>query len=298
MDLRSRNCKSAIKIGVIEMYSNGKEDAIKPFDMPGHEKESWLNHADNVIKVIKYYVPNAEVHLVPSSKQGIDYLIEQGIKLVNMSLSSYAIIWHKDLSKNAFLFVAAGNDGEEGESGVARIDDACAVGAVNSKLEPQNYSSYGKGAVKTCAITGLDKYTGKMLHGTSFASPVLAGLTAQWYAWFEEVFGVYPSIKHTNRFVIENSHDIFEDAWDLRTGYGLFRLPKMFKHKSLELVNGYGTGIVKTITEVGITSKPFEVVLTPFIKEDRFVTAARDIGNFADMTATWKPKDGIGLFIE
>jgi len=101
-------------IGVIEMYSNGNENAIKPFDMPTHEKESWTNHASNVIAIIKHYVPNAEIHLVPSSKQGIDFLIKNEIKLVNMSLSSYATSWHKELSTHSFICIAAGNDGAGG----------------------------------------------------------------------------------------------------------------------------------------------------------------------------------------
>jgi hypothetical protein len=298
MDLRERQCKGVMKIGVIEMYSNGKEDAIKPFDMPTHEKESWTNHASNVIAIIKHYVPNAEIHLVPSSKQGIDYLIKNEIKLINMSLSSYAAPWHKELSNHSFICIAAGNDGAEGESGVARIQNACAVGAIKSDLSPQSYSSYGKGVVKTCAITGLDTYTGKMLHGTSFASPVITGLLAQWFIWFKESFGVYPSIRHTNRFIIENSHDVFDDAWDLRTGYGLFRLPKIFEHKSLELKDGEKVAIINKVTESIVVRSEIDLVLTPFIKEGRFVTSTRDIGDFAEMTVNWEQATKTGVFIE
>jgi alkylated DNA nucleotide flippase Atl1 len=300
MNLRERVCTGVMKIGVVEMYSNGLENAIKPFQMNPHPTNpSFTNHADNVIKVIRYYVPNAEIHLVPSTAQGLQYLIAQGIKLVNVSLSGYSTTAFRNLAESAFLVIAAGNDGDEGESGLARMDKVCAVGAVNSSLQPMSYSSYGHGVVKTTAIAGLTKYTGQALHGTSFAAPVVTGLLAQWYIWFHQTFNIYPSIKHANRFVIQNSDDIFEDSWDMRTGHGLMRLPKEFTHRVFEVTQNVATGTVITYSDVNPpVSKTVTLLATPAIQNGRFMVAVTDLGDVLDLSITYDAPRQTGVFIQ
>lgn len=299
MDLRKRNCTGTIKIGVVELYSNCKEDAIRPFQMDTNINPSYLNHADNVIKIIKHYVPNAQIHLVPNTTEGLRYLINQGIKLVNISLKAYASPTMKELSSNAFIVIAAGNDGDKGESSAAQMIRACCVGAVNSNLQPQSYSSYGNGTVKTVAITGVTDYTGVALHGTSFAAPVVTGLLAQYFVWFNSVFGKYPSIKHANRFVVENSHDVFEDSFDLRTGYGLFRLPKEFKQNVIEITDKIVTGVVKKYLENGnVETSPIQLLAVPFIQNGRMMASITDIGDFLSLTIDYDAQTRTGIFID
>lgn len=288
--VRSRNYADTIKIGVIELYSNGKELCdYKPFTMSPHPTyQPYTDHADNVIKVIRKYVPNAEIHLVPSTLQGRQYLIEQGIKLVNVSLGGYAANSFYTLADNAFLVIAAGNDGSEGESQLAQIEKACAVGAVDSNFQPQYYSSYGEGVVKTCAVTGLNIYTGATLHGTSFAAPVITGLLAQWYIWYFNQFNTYPTISQSNEFVIKNSHDIFEDAWDLKTGYGLLRLPKYFEAK--KFIFEVGNPIAKEIKykeNEPSTEKNIQLMVTPKLENGRTVVGASDITDACVMSRYW-----------
>jgi len=299
MNLRERICVGTIKIGVVEAYSNGQEQATRPFQMSGHSNLEYQNHADNVIKIIRYYIPNAEIHLVPNTMEGIAYLVNNGIKLVNVSLSGYDALKFQTLSENAFMVIAAGNDGESGESGYAQIKKACCVGAVGSNLQPQTYSSFGLGAVKTCAIVGDPKYTGEPLFGTSFAAPVVTGLIAQWYIWFNSLFGKYPSIKHSNRFVIENSHDVFEEDYDLKTGYGLLRLPKVFVHNVIEITNGMATGVVKKYKENGNTeTNPIDLLATPMIQNGRMMASITDIGGFVSLTIAYNTVTKTGIFID
>lgn len=291
ISLRERDCQGVVKIGVMEMYTNGKELCdFKPFPMQPHPSYApYTNHADNVIRVIRHYVPNAEIHLVPSSLDGRNYLIEQGIKLVNVSLSGNVVpLSFTELSKKAFIVVAAGNDGIEGESEYAKVEKACAVGAVNSNLQPQSYSSYGEGVVKTCAITGLNTYTGATLHGTSFAAPVVTGLLAQWYIWYHQKFNIYPTIAQTNEFVIRNSHDIFDDSWDMRTGYGLLRLPKYFEATKSVFKVGSPTAKIVKYKEDETPIESEVTLLAPAKTENgRTIVAASDITDICVMSRYW-----------
>ena len=298
--LRSRNESGKIKIGVIEMYSNGNENAIRPFPMPSHLNDGLKNHADNVIKIIRSYVPNAEIHLVPNTTQGKNYLVEKNVVLVNLSLSSnHSSPTLKDLSDTAFLVVGAGNDGDKGESAYAKIEKACAVGAVDINLKPQFYSSHGDGAVKTCAITGLDIYTGKVINGTSFSAPVVVGLLAQWYCWYHRKFKSYPTINQTNKFVISNSQDIFEDDKDLRTGYGLFRLPKQFSEEVVKFEIGVKIGKLIRVTEgEDDVEKNVRLMFEPMISGGRTVIGASDLATMFGCGVVWNSAEKTSTYIK
>ena len=298
--VRDRKPTDKIKIGLIELYSNGKEDVIMPFPMSAHPTyQPYTDHADNTSKIIKSYIPNAEIHLVFNSFQGIKYLMDNDIKLVNISLGGMALNSNYALAEKSFLVIAAGNDGDEGENGMASIEKACAVGAVNSSFIPQSYSSFGKGYVKTCAVTGLDIYTGKVLHGTSFAAPVVTALIGQWYIWYFNQFGVYPTIAQSNDFVIKNSHDIFEDDWDLKTGYGIMRLPKQFNHKAIKLQQNNNVGkIVKIKENEPNTEEDINLMVTPFAINGRTVVGASDIGDAFGIGRSWEQSTQNAIYVK
>lgn len=291
MDIRKRNEPGVIKIGILDLYSNGKEDAIVPFKMEPHYKyDAWTNHADNIIKVIRSFVPNAEIHLVRKDKRGIDYLIEQGVEIVNMSLAGqYEQPLEYAIANKAFLVCGAGNDGDQGESWSSRQEFWCAVGAVNSNLIPQYYSSFGHGAVKTVAMSPTVE--GKILQGTSFTAPVIVGLLAQWYIWYEKEFDCYPSIGETNDFVKLNSQDIFEDGKDLKTGWGLLRLPKQFE--ATDLVVTAGNRIAKKIKHIegekNVVSD-HDLLIEPRIINGRTIVGSNGIASGLSMTVHW---DGV-----
>jgi hypothetical protein len=292
ISLRERNCQGVIKIGVMEVFSNNNVTPdFKPLPMDiDPATTSTYNHADDVMRVIKYYIPNAEIHLVPFTLDGRTYLIEQNVQLVNVSLESSRLpISFVELSEKSFILASAGNSGSEGEGLLAQVEKVCAVGAVTANLTPQSYSSYGKGAIKTCAITGLNIYNpNRILHGTSYAAPVITGLLAQWYVWYHENFNVYPTIAQTNEFVIKNSHDIFDDSWDMKTGYGLLRLPKYFEAtKSVFKVGSPTAKIVKYKENETPLEKEITLLAPAKTENGRTIVAASDITDICVMSRYW-----------
>jgi len=274
MDLRKRDCKGAIKIGVIDTPE-------------GH------SHSTKVIKIIKEFVPNAEIVLVGPNIHGVKKLIEEKPAIVNMSMKTSGAPWLEDeLAKYSFLVTSAGNNGIKGESFAAMDDRWCAVGAVGSDMMPKDYSSYGYGKVKTVAIPHFG-------FGTSYASPVITGLLAQWYVWHEEQTGYYPNVYDTNRFVKENSHDIWEEGKDLRTGWGLLRLPKQFQVDVLAVIPGNQIALRTSYTEGEEKKEKFiDLLVRPEIKNDRLLVPFRGIGEGMNLDIRWNPEKGEAYVIK
>lgn len=278
MDVRSRIENRKIKIGVIDQFSNGKEDAIKPFPMRGHFNKAWENHPTDTIIVKKFYLPGAEIHLVPNTEEGIKYLIEQKCPIVNVSLAGYtASTLYDELANKTFIVCSAGNSADRyGESWLSLQDYSCCVGAVDKDLEPTYYSSYGKGAVKTVSVEPV--INGKTYRGTSFSGPVIVGLLGQWYIWYEDIFNCYPSIAETNEFIKLNSHDIFEDGDDLRTGYGIFRLPKKFKAKQVIVQTGNRiANMLHHVEGEKPTEEVVDLLIKPFLHNSRTMVGSRGL---------------------
>ena len=294
MDLRPRTQEGKIKIGVVEIYSNGREDAVRPFDMPGHDRPAWHNHAHHVIEVIRTFVPGAEFHLVPNTREGFEYLRRVGVSIVNVSLQSGALLYHRELAEDVFIFVAAGNESERGEHPLARLEKACAVGAVNEDLTPRSYSSWGHGAVKTVAVTGRKwNIDGReiTLPGTSFAAPVCTGLTAQWMPWYKGVTGVDPKPRTTSAFVRQNSHDIWDDGKDLRTGWGLYRLPHRFEASKLIIKPGQRMARrIKYVEGEDPVETSVDLLVPAEVKNDRILIPLRGSTEGLDLTVEW---DGV-----
>ena len=285
MNLRERSCKDKIKIAIFESYSNGKEQTIKPFPMHSHERESWTNHADNVSKAILHYLPNAEIHQLPFKTTALQYAIDGNFALVNVSLAiGHVHSKFAELAKKSFIVISAGNDGADGESNGAQMEDACAVGAIGTNLTPQSYSSWGKNAVKTVAIVD-QKLWGL---GTSFASPVVTGLLGQWYCWYYRQFDVYPNISETNDFIKMNSHDVWEDGKDPKTGYGLLRLPEQFSAKELTLKTDSPIGLMKLFRENEPTLvRNIDLNVPPIIIAERTMIGSRDVAEAFELNVIW-----------
>ena len=298
MNLRERNEQGIIKIGVIESYGTGNENAIIPFEMvPHYNNEQWTNHATDVIEVIRSFIPNAEIYLVKKNEQGIKYLIEQGVAIINMSLAGMGEQPIEYLLKDkAFLVCAVGNSGEGGESWSAQKEFWCGVGAVGFTNIPKKYSSYGKGAVMT--VAQLPIINGVIMQGTSFTSPVIVGLLGQWYIWHKRTIGGYPGIAATNQFIKQNSHDIFEDGKDLKTGYGLLRLPKKFEGEKVVITEGEQIAYRTTYVE-GEPNKIKEIDLlkSAEIIDGRLVAPFRGVANAFNKRTMWDPDKHQATFL-
>lgn len=288
MNTRERDCKDKLVIGVIELYSNGKEDAIRPFEMRGHENPLFHNHAENTVRKYRERMPNAEIHLVPLNAQGAKHLIDVGAKIVNISLRvAFTPSYLVELSKHAFIVKSAGNDADKGELGFATAGIACIVGAVDQNMKPRWYTSFGKGFV-TCVAESGYMVNGRRYDGTSAAAPNIGSLLCQWYAWHFKVTGHYPTVEATNLFIRQNSHDIWEDGKDLHTGWGLFRLPHRFEATKIIIEpNNRTAKKIKFVEGEQPKEENVDLLAVPTIANDRILIPLRGVNEGLGLTVDW-----------
>jgi|GEM_PF-6289452 len=227
---RSKEDFSDIKVAIIELEHNGKSSAIVPLEMPLTEN----THSELVVAVVRSMLPKSTIYLLPNRKDSFDFIRENNIPIVNMSLSHSGVGYSKEkkLSKSAFLVTSSGNDGSKGEYNSATKESWCAVGAINRKRVLQPYSSFGKGFVKVVSYSG-EIVNGVIFHGTSASAPVVFSLLSQWYVFYFENLKRYPSAKETYLFIERNIEDIGSVGFDLEFGYGNLVLPLAFDKDSL-----------------------------------------------------------------
>jgi subtilisin len=120
--------------------------------------------------------------------EGIQWCIENGIKVINMSLGTPmdSPSLHDAIASahnsNIVVICAAGNDGTSGANYPARYSESIGVSAIDNGDNFYHYSNYGDG-VDICA-PGVDVYSTyrrgayKNLTGTSMAAPHVAGACA------------------------------------------------------------------------------------------------------------------------
>jgi len=296
MNLRERNENRIIKSAIFELYDNGNEDAIKP--VPFSTTYPASKHSEKSVEAFRMAVPNAEIYLLPAEVKGFEWLIEYNrthddkIVLVNMSATkSYSPWLEDDIAEHAFMMTSAGNDGDQGEAWSARQEFWCAIGAVDENLVPRDFSSWSYGDV---VCVGIDNYLipsmGVRYSQTSSVSPRILGLIAQWYIWYFAEFDCYPSINQTYDFIKMNSHDIFEDGPDLKTGYGYFRLPKKFTAE--KIVVRAGERYAKKYYHVEgqePTWKQIDLLIEPMIINDRTMVGSNGLTSNLAIKVHWDP---------
>ncbi len=127
----------------------------------------------------------------PAIEKAINWMIDKGVNVVNMSFSSPAggrvytelirRLYHNGIS----VICAAGNEGEQGNNTIgypARFPETVAVSAVDVNKHIATFSSKGNSA-EICAA-GIDIYSTYLdggyavLSGTSMAAPIITGAVA------------------------------------------------------------------------------------------------------------------------
>lgn len=135
------------------------------------------------------------------------------------------------IDEGCIFFAAAGNDGNKGVHGESKSEKYFAIGGVKPKyntngyyewdnLKKTSYSSVGKELdfVTIAEILGVT--------GTSFCAPVFAGMCGLVQQFFIEKVGRRLKRIELEMFIKDNLIDTDEEGFDIRTGHGLFRLPK------------------------------------------------------------------------
>jgi len=161
---------------------------------------------------------------VASVAKGITWAVDNGAKILNLSLGTYsdsitlrnAINYAFD--KGCAIFAATGNAGEEAIDYPARYPNVMAVGAAYNETTRQSFSNYGTemgaaapGSYYTPSATG--GYV--MVAGTSFSSPQVAGLASL-------VWAINPDLTNEQVYdLIKNGASGRGDFVDDELGYGL-----------------------------------------------------------------------------
>lgn len=133
------------------------------------------------------------------------------------------------------IICSSGNGGKIGRIGhPASLPYTMAIGAWQEWNDKKaNYSDGGK-ELDAMAYTGLqvpkmdkrDK-AGRAFAGTSCAAPFVCGMMACYYSYLVATNKPILKREATRAFIRENSVDKYEPGFDMKSGYGLFVMPKL-----------------------------------------------------------------------
>jgi len=196
--------------------------------------------------------PGAELFMLPSGvkiegghttgnliEKTLKYAATEGVHIINASLGGVnnKILNDEMLKvreKGVVFVTSAGNDGSKGVKGYAKSDVWISVAAVHledkNKMELAKYSSTGK-ELDFSSFSNLSVHDSRekgrtfKVQGTSFSSPLLAGMLALVQQFYIENTGKALNQDEMYRFIQKHSIDLGEVGFDEYFGYGLFVLP-------------------------------------------------------------------------
>ena len=222
-------------------------DVISP---KGFKSKS--GHGDDVMAHIKLVIPDAE-HIAFTfagtfggnsyKSECAEYIKENKVHIFTTSnLSAFTnqgqdMAMQDCIDAGCIFFAAAGNDGEKGVHGESKSDKYWAIGGIRPRFtgnydkedEPLydwsdmykvNYSSVGPELDYVTIAEIL------CVAGTSFCSPVFAGMVGLVQQFFIETVGRRLTRTEMELFIKDNLKDVEEEGFDNLTGHGLFVLPE------------------------------------------------------------------------
>ena len=232
-------------------------DVISP---SGFKSKS--GHGDDVMSHIKLVAPDAEFIAYPFSGSFGDrtysckcaeYIKENKVHIFTTScLGQFPNGGEQQaiqdcIEAGCIFFAAAGNKNSKGLLGEPKYEGYIAIGGVKPRykdgkydwndLYKASYSSVGKelDEVTIAEVLGVS--------GTSHCAPLRAAMCADVQQFFLEKAGRVLKPIEMERFVADNLLDVDVEGFDIRTGHGLFRLPKPETIEIARYVEGYGKEI-------------------------------------------------------
>lgn len=227
------------------------------------KRDVWSEHATSVIDYIRQVVPEAKKLAIETQgtikngvlySEGMDYLQNNIPDILTTSFFKSTDIkepkfsLYKNLYDNGcFLCCAAGNDDRETLEPLTVGDMWKAIGACRyNKGKPKVEKDYATGE-EMDFVSFHDLYTtwDKGNHkGTSFSSPLFAGMCALVQCFFLDKTGKKLSHEKLLKFVIDNCIDLEEEGHDIKTGHGLFILPdpeeiNIYKYAEVKMFRDY-----------------------------------------------------------
>lgn len=222
------------------------------------------DHGRQVAEVLRAVCPEADIRLKEeySDVKGVD------IYTTSSFFSSDKLDVKKKAAKalydsGTFLCCAIGNEGTMSTTELSKDEWWTSVGALelkNGELSKPIYSSSGD-CLDFMSLTNFETTLGKF-SGTSCASPMFAGMLALVQNYFIHKTGKKLSNKMLLKFIIDNSQDVGEEGKDIKTGYGIFRLPEMIdvtryeeeeemRYNKIEEVPDYAKDTIKKLAQSG-----------------------------------------------
>ncbi|OCS85480.1 S8 family peptidase [Caryophanon latum] len=183
-----------------------------------------MQHAPADIIVIK--IDQNGSLSIPNIVKGIDYAIEQGADIINMSLGGTYIdereqhAIEKALAQNITITAAAGNEGHTYNklNYPASYEGVLSIGAIDEQQQRANFSNYNEQLSFVLPGASLPLIQDDQINeisGTSFSSPFAAGLIAALQQYSDASFDVlHNALKRT-------AIDLEKPGYDIATGYGL-----------------------------------------------------------------------------
>lgn len=240
-------------------------DVISPL---GFSSKS--GHGDDVMSHIKLVAPDATFVAYPFSGQFgntykcgcAEYIKNNGVHVFTTScLGGYPNVGKQKAIKDCIaagcmFFAAAGNDGEKGLCEESKFDGYFAIGGVKPQYENGHYNWDKFYRVGYSAIgEELDEVTVAEtlgVAGTSHCVPLRAAMTLNVQQFFLENAGRPLTWGEMILFINDNLLDLDVEGFDIRTAYGMFRLPKPETIDISRYVEEYGKDMNVTTKNEGI----------------------------------------------
>ena len=196
-------------------------------------------HGRCVYNILKQVCPEADIKLKCDFNKDDDF----DVYTTSLFFSSDRVKEKRSqqlIDKDRVLVCAAGNEGNETQTPLSRLEQWLSVGAVHlvdGKIEIPKYSS---------SFDGLDFMSFSNLNvpnkvnkikGTSFSAPIFAGIIALAQCYFLKT-GKKLTYEQLLQFVKVNCIDLNEKGYDNRSGYGLFVLPEPDKINISKYIGG------------------------------------------------------------
>jgi len=182
------------------------------------------------IMPVKIGSPTGTVYFSDAA-EGTIYAVDHGAKVINFSFggSSYSTTLQNAVnyawSKGAVIIASAGNHGTDAPLYPAALDNVVAVGATDSADRLTSFSAYGSwvdvvapGQFIYSTINGGGYGS---VSGTSFSSPITAGLAAL-------IFAANPDLKNSDvvNLIKNNTDDLGEAGFDTYYAWGRINVDK------------------------------------------------------------------------
>lgn len=256
----------------------------------GREEKLVDAHVYKTCKTIRSRKPKAKIYLAVGHRGGMQAMAEKAPDIVSASIHLYRYneIDIRRMAEKSFLLFAAGNSAEEGEQDVSKHDRyVTTVGALGIDELRRYYSSFGRGYVDIAALTEFQIDASTTYAGTSAATPLAATLVASFIEHHRRVLGYGPGIRAIRKWVEASAHDVGAPGWDLETGYGMLKLPRV-----LELEEVILHPALKTVERVKyregevVSREELVSYVEPYISDGRMRVAIRDV-EMLGLTAYW-----------